>query len=207
MLLFRSKSGARRKETWNQTKYEYDEAVRRCYKWKTVTLALSGFQKFLAFNYPYGLKNERQPFVEDDVKFWGVVHERGQFSKHVRCEVKILPADAVDDYIGWIVLTHISMKRDNAPPEENALQLDVTLHDPISVLKTSLIDSLRDGALSGFRFMHIQLECPESTDEECEKALADIRAQGYAASRKILAVKIWPKIELQNAPKWAQLPE
>jgi len=81
------------------------------------------------------------------------------------------------------------MARDNTPREEQALQLDVTLFDSTSTLKTSLIDGLRDAALSGFRFMHIQLECPESTNEELDKALSDIRAQGYAYSRNILTVK------------------
>jgi hypothetical protein len=192
MFPFNRKSGAPPKEAWNQAKYDYEEAVRRCYKWRAVTLALCGFQKFLAFNSEYGLKNERKPFVEDDFQFWGVVHEQDQFSHHVRCQVKIHPATVGGpggEYIGWFVLTHLSMARDNTPREEQALQLDVTLFDSTSTLKTSLIDGLRDAALSGFRFMHIQLECPESTNEELDKALSDIRAQGYAYSRNILTVK------------------
>jgi hypothetical protein len=207
---FNRKSSAQPKDAWSPAKYEYEEAVRRCYKGKAATLALCGFQKFVAFNYEYGLKNERKPFVEDDFQFWVLVHEQGKCSKHVRCEVKIHPAivpaadvGVVGDYCGWFVLTHISLPRDKTPPEEQALLLDVTLYDPIS-LKTSLIDGLRDAALSGFRFMHIQLDCPESTNEECEKAVSDIRAQGYAYSRNIVAVRMWPKIELQNAPKFSR---
>ena len=134
----------------------------------------------MAFNFEYDLKNERKPFVEDDFQFWGVVHEKDQFSRHVRCEVKsqsaAAPGAVVGEYIGWLVLTHISMPRDNTLREEQALLLDVTLLDPTSMLKTSLIDGLRDAALSGSRFMHIQLECPESTNEELDKALSDIRA-------------------------------
>jgi len=210
MFLFNRKSGTQPKKAWNQAKYE--EAVRRCYEWKAVTLALCGFQKFKAFNFcGSSLQNEGKPSVEDNLQFWGVVHEEDQFSRHVRCEVKIQPAAVpgavVGEYIGWFVLTHISMPRvprDKTPREEQALLLDVKLLDPTSVLKTSLIDGLRDAALSGFRFMHIELECPESTNEELDKALSDIRAQGYAYSRNILAVKMWPKIELQSAPKWSR---
>jgi hypothetical protein len=208
MFPFNRKSGAQPREPWNQARADYEEAVQRCYKWKTVTLALSGFQKFLAFNFTYGREDERKPVIEDDFQFWGVVHELDQLSKHVRCEVKILPAakpaPVLADHIGSFVLTHFSMPRDKTPCEDQPLLLDVTLHDATSMWKTSLIDALRDAALSGFRFMRIELQCPESTNEECERALAEMRAQGYAYSRNILAVKMWPKIELQNAPKWSR---
>lgn len=204
MFLFNRKSGARSKDMWDQAKYDYQEAVQRCYKWKGVTLALCGFRKFVAFNFECGLKKERRPLVEDDWQCWGVVHEREEDAKHVRCEVKIFPGPGPDHYIGWFALTHFSCPKDKTPREKQALQLDVTLRDPTGILKTSLIDGLRDAALSGFRFMHIGLECLESTDEELEKALSDIRAQGYACSRNILAIKMWPKIELENSPKWAR---
>jgi hypothetical protein len=156
MFPFNRKSAAQAKEASSQTKYEYEDAVRRCYEWKAVTLALCGFQKFRAFNFvESSLQSERKPFVEDDYRFWGVVHEGDQFSKHVRCEVQIQPeADpgaAVGKYIGWFVLTHISMLRDKTLREEQTLLLNVTLRDPTSMLKTSLIDGLRDAALSGFR--------------------------------------------------------
>ena len=204
MLPFNRKSDAHRKETWDQAKYDYEEAVQRCYRWRGVTLALCEFRKFVAFNFEYGFKKERQPFREDDWQFSGVVHEQGQDAKHVRCEVKILPGVDGDGYIGSFILTHIGLLGDKTPREQQALLLDVTLHDPASVLKTSLIDGLRDAALSGLQFMHIDLECPESTNEEWETALAQIRAQGYACMRKVLSIKMWPKIELQNSPKWSR---
>ena len=204
MFPFNRKSGNQRKGAWDQAKYDYEEAVQRCYRWRGVALALCEFRKFVAFNFEYGLKKERQSFREDDWQFSGVVHEQGQDAKHVRCEVKIVPGSDADGYIGWFVLTHIGLPGDKTPREQQALLLDVTLRDPTSVLKTSLIDGLRDAALSGFRFVHIDLECPESTNEEFEKALSDIRAQGYACSRNILAIKMWPKIELENSPKWAR---
>jgi hypothetical protein len=117
----------------------------------------------------------------------------------------MFPAPIFEGYIGQLVLGRIDMAGDQTPFEDQALQLEVTLYDPTSMLKTTLIDSLRDAALSGLRFMHMGLECPESTDEQSEKALSDMRARGYAPVRQILAVKMWPKLELQNAPKWAQL--
>lgn len=204
MFPFNRKDRTQSKKVWNQVKSEYEEAIRRCYKWNTVTLALCGFQRFLAFNFKHGFAKERSPFVEDDFRFWGVVHEQDQFSKHVRCEIKIEPEASGDDHVGWFVLTHINVPGDRTPCEEQAVQLEVTLHDPTSMLKASLIDGLRDAALSGFRFMHIRFECPESTNEEFEQALSDMRAKGYSPTRKILAVKMGPKIELQNAPKWSR---
>jgi hypothetical protein len=207
MFPFNRKSGGQSKEAWNQAKADYEEAVRRCYNWKTVTLALCGFGKFVALNLECGLNKERKSVVEDDCKFWGVVHEQDKFSKHVRCEVKLLSAVVVDEYIGHFHLTHIDMPKAKTSRDEQALQLDVMLRDPTTMLKMSLIDGLRDAALSGFRFMHIQLECQDSTNEECEKALSDMRAQGCAYSRDILAVKTWPKIELQNAPEWSRREE
>lgn len=204
MFSFSRKARAQHKESWNQAKYEYEEAIRRCYQSNSVTLALCAFRRFLAFNFTYSNEEERKPFAEADFKLRGVVHEVGQFSKHIRCEVEILPARVFEGYIGECVLTHESMPGDKTPPEGKELQLDVTLRDPTGMLRTSLIDGLRDAALSGLRFMYLQLECPEATNGEFEKALSDMRAKGYASKRGILAIKMWPTIELRNAPGWAR---
>ncbi|HTV29817.1 MAG TPA: hypothetical protein VMF32_18760 [Xanthobacteraceae bacterium] len=198
MPFFVRKSKPPPREAWDQAKYEYEAAIQRCYQWKKVTLALCSVQKFLAFNF------KRKPFVETDYKFRGVVYEQGKFETHVQCEVEILPASTPEDHIGGFVLTHMSTVNDKTRREEQPLELSVTLRDSTSMLKASLIDGLRDAALSGFRFMHVELECVEITSEELEKAMSDMREQGYAAMRDILAVKMWPKIELQNAPAWAR---
>jgi hypothetical protein len=167
-------------------------------------VALCSFQKFLAFNFKYSSESERKPFVETDLKFRGVVHEQGQFETHVLCEVEVLPASISEGYIGGFVLAHMGMPNDKTRREEQSLELGVTLSDPTSMLKASLIDGLRDAALSGFRFMHVELECQEPTTQELEKALSDMRERGYAAKRDILSVKMWPKIELQHAPAWTR---
>jgi hypothetical protein len=140
-----------------------------------------------------------------------LVHEESQTSKHVRCEVDIVPTTSFEEFAGIFYLTHLladekthPLANDRVLPEDRAIELRVILHDPTSMLKTTLIESLRDAALSGLRFMHIELECLETTSEECEKALADMRSLGYASRRRIIAVKMWPKLELQNAPKWAR---
>jgi hypothetical protein len=205
MFFFTRKSRAQPKKLWNRAKFEYEEAIERCYKWKSVGLAVCGFRRFSAFNFIQSqLEGERKAFIDADFQLWGVVHEKSSSSKHVQCEVKIYPTTVVEDSIGWFVLAE-GLSGDKTPPENRAMQLNVTLLDPTSMLKTTLIDGLRDAALSSFRFMHIGLECPESTKEQSEKALSDMRAQGYASSRQILSVKMWPKLELQNAPKWARL--
>ena len=189
---------------WDQAKYEYEAGIQRCYQWKRVTLALCSFENFLAFNFKYSSESERKPFVETDFIFRGVVHEEGQFETHVRCAVKILPASIPQDYIGEFALGHVGMGNDKTRAEERSLELAVTLSDPTSMLKSSLIGGLRDAALSGFRFIHVALECQEPTKQELEKALSDMREKGYTAKRNILSVMMWPKIELQHAPAWAR---
>jgi hypothetical protein len=204
MLFFSRKSKALRKEGWDQAKYEYEKAIQVCYKWKSVTLALCSSQKFLAFNFRYSFESERKPFVETDLKFGGVVHARGFPERNVLCEVDVLPESNSGDYIGGFHLTHMGMDDDKKRREEQPIQLGVTLRDPTSMLKASLIDGLRDAALSGFRFMHIELECQEPTDQELEKALSDMRERGFTAARLVHSVKMWPKIELEHAPEWAR---
>ncbi len=191
------------KKAWDQTKYEYEEAIQRCYQ-RRVTLALCSFEKFLAFNFEHPSDIERTPFVESDLKFRGVVHEQGQFERPVLCEVEVLPKSISEDYIGSFVITHMGSTNDKKRLEENSLKLLVTLRDPTSMLKAHLIDGLRDAALSGFRFMHVELECQEPTNQGLEKVLSDMRERGYYAFRDILSVKMWPKIELQHAPAWAR---
>jgi hypothetical protein len=158
----------------------------------------------VAFNFESLSEGKRKPFVETDLTFRGVVHARGEFETHVPCEVEVRPASISGDYIGGFVLTHISMPNDKKRREEQSLELSVTLHDSTSMLKASLIDGLRDAALSGFQFMHVELECQEPTSQELEKALSDMRERGYAESRGILSVRMRPKIELQHAPAWAR---
>jgi hypothetical protein len=215
LSLFR-KSKFQTEETWNEAKFEYEDAIARCYKWKTVGLAICGFRKFCAFNFMQSrLEGVRRPFVDSftdcSLKLWGVVHEESQTSRHVRCEVDIVPTTRMEEFAGIFYLTHLladekthSLANDKQLPEDRVIQLRVILDDPTSMLKTTLIDSLRDAALSGLRFTHIEFECLETTSEECEKALADMRSLGYASRRRIIAVKMWPKLELQNAPKWAR---
>jgi hypothetical protein len=207
MFLITRKSRAQPKKSWNQVKYEYETAIERCYKSKSVGLAVCGFRKFSAFNFIDSpvVERKRKPFVDSGFKLWGVVHEESQTSRHVRCEVDIVPASSCEEYVGVLLLTHLLADEEKKLPEDRALMLQVSLYDSTSMLKTTLIDSLRDAALSGLRFIHIGLECPECTDEQSEKALSDMRTLGYASSRQILAVKMWPKLELQNAPKWARL--
>jgi hypothetical protein len=205
MFLFNRKSRAQPKESWNRVKFEYEAAIERCYKWKSVRLAVCGFRRFSAFNFIQSqLEGERKAFIDSDFQLWGVVHEESSPSKHIQCRVNIFPTTVFEDSIGWFVLEE-GLSGDKTPPENRALQLEVTLLDPTSMLNTTLIDSLRDAALSGFQFIHVGLECPESTSEQSEKALSDMRTQGYASRRQILAIKTWPKLELQNAPKWARL--
>jgi hypothetical protein len=216
MFSFFRRSQVKLKEPWNKAKCEYEEAILRCYKWETVGLAICGFRKFSAFNFIRRLEGERKPFVDSfpdcSLKLWGVVHEESQTSRHVRCEVDIVHTTRAEEFAGIFYLTHLladekthPLANDKKRPEDRAMELKVILHDPTSMLKATLIDSLRDAALSGFRFMHIALECPETSSEDCDKALADMPTLDYAPHRQILTVKMWPKIELQNAPKWARL--
>lgn len=204
MAFFRRKSKALAKNAWDQAKYDYEEAIERCYRWQSVTLALCSFEKFLAFNFKYVSESERKPFVETDIRFRGVVHQLGQFEKHVLCEVEVLPARISEDYIGEFWLEHTGGVNDKTRREEQSLELSVTLGDPTSMLKAALIDGLRDHALSRSRFMHIELECKESMNQGLEKALSDMRERGYAAKRDILSVKMRPKIELPHTPAWAR---
>jgi hypothetical protein len=206
MFFLKTKSGVQSAGSWDQAKSEYEGAIQRCYKWKIVPLALCGFQKFSAFNFKYRDEDPREPYIESDLKFYGVVHERSKFERHVQCEVEILNAPTTDDAIGYLALTHTSSgaHEDKSRPEEKNLELEVSLRDPGSTLKTSLIEGLRDAALSGLRFMRIELVCAEPTSEELDKAITDMREKGYGPRRDILAVKMWPSIELENSPQWAR---
>jgi hypothetical protein len=207
MFSFFRKSRFQTEETWNEAKFEYEEAILRCYKWRGVTLALCGFGRFSAFNFIDSplVERKREAFVDSDFKLWGVVHEESRTSRHVRCEVDIVPTTNFEEPLGVLSLTHL-LTEEKKPHEARAMHLHVNLHDHTSMLRTTLIDGLRDAALSGLRFMHIALECPEPTTEQCEKAVADMRSLDYATHRQILSVKMWPKLELQNAPGWARLP-
>jgi hypothetical protein len=225
------------KETWNQAKSEYEDAIRRCYAGKWVTLALCGFNRFTALNFKRYYEEERKPFVETDFQFWGVVDEERRFSKHVRCELENRPEPSSDDvfsfddlarspllvnpllgdrddlprpgrdFIGELSLTHLNAPGDQTPREAQRLLLHVALYDPTSMFRTSLTDGLRDAALSGFRFVHVRLECREATNDEFEKVLSDMRAMGFASTRYIRTAEMSPQVELPNAPEWAKREE
>jgi len=204
MPFFSRKSKNPPTKAWDQAKFEYEEAIQRCYRWNGVTLALCSFEKFQAFNFSYYGNDQRRPFIEGDTTFRGVVHEQFYNETHVLCEVMLQEASDGDDYIGSFRLTHTDIALQKARREEQPLELIVTLNDPTRKLKECLVEGLRDAALSGLRFMHIDLACREPTNQELDKALSDMRQKGYAASRDIISVKMWPKIELQNAPAWAR---
>ena len=88
--------------------------------------------------------------------------------------------------------------------EEQPFVVEVKIFDPTEILTATLIDALRDAALSGFRFIEVGLECHKTSKEDLDKAFSDMRNQGYAAPRNILSVRVWRKLELQNSPSWAR---
>ena len=203
MSFFSRKSKELSKNQWDQTKFEYENAIERCYKWEKVSLSLCSFEKFVAFNLHDVFSGERKPFLEKNYEFHGVVYEQGQSQRHVPCVVEVQPENKHKDYIGEFVLTHTILDKKRRR-EEQPLVLQATFFDPTARLTAALIDALRDAALSGFRFIEIGLECQETTKEVLDKAFSDMRGQGFAATRNILSVKMWPKIELQNSPSWAR---
>jgi hypothetical protein len=203
MFPFSRKSVTQPKKSWDQAKSDYEKAILRCYKRKKITLALCGFQKFQAFNFKPSYEVEHIPFHEADARFYGVVHERGPHQKLIKCNVTIDSEQKSDKHIGGFNMSHIIIPKDETRIEEQTLNLDVILNGQNSILLQSLINGLRDAALSGHRFMHIELECSESKDEECDKVISDMRTRGFASTRNVLWVKMWPSIQLQNAPEWS----
>jgi hypothetical protein len=212
---------SRKERTQSQRDYEYKNAVERCYRWHTVVLALCSSHKFVGFNVDYDAELSGQSrFDESAFKMYGVVHEHGAHEGHVPCEIEISETEASHDTIGILALTTTTLVArgwlapwlgkpiDHGKPiteEELDLCLGVRLHITRQ-LRLCLFDSLRDAALSGYGFMHIQLGCqpPEPTEEDVRMALSKIRECATGPTRTIVNLKMWPQLELQNSPTWAR---
>jgi hypothetical protein len=52
--------------------------------------------------------------------------------------------------------------------------------------------------------MQVGLECQKGGDEDVAAAMSKMLEQGYAPMRKIMGLKMWPKLELENSPPWAR---
>ncbi len=72
-----------------------------------------------------------------------------------------------------------------------------------SLYRAALLDNLRDAALSAAQFVHmgVGLLPPQGGGDG---AMADMHEKGYGPRREITELKMWPRIELPQAPEWAR---
>jgi hypothetical protein len=189
-----------------QQKDEYKNVFLRCYGLQQVILALCSSQKFIGYNFDYGSQiHETRPFVEDSFQMHGVLHEFSEGERHVPCEVEIYESEGGDETIGSLVMTTTNVGRDETRIKEENLDLVVLVKLYVtSQLRLQLFDGIRDAALSGSSFMHVELGCQKPTDEDVNIAMSEMREHRYGPVRKIRQLKMWPKIELRNSPKWAR---
>jgi hypothetical protein len=193
-------------ELYDQAKSDYEEALTRCYGYENLTLALCSFSRFMGFNPEDFPTPQDTQWTSEQGEFGGVVHEPPGCNRHIRCDLQLGRQRRAGD-LGHFVLTHVnSVNTTNKPirREEQELYLQAALYDDPPVFHDALLHNLRDAAISGFRFIHLELLCTKPSDRDVASAAAMVRERGYGPHRRILHLKMWPQVELGNAPAWAR---
>jgi hypothetical protein len=199
---------------FEEVKAAYESDIKRCYGDATVTVALSRFSGFMGFNLGRSMVGDRADsdaeVVSSDHEMRGIVHEFSALERHIACKIRFADSSRDDGSIGWMNLCHISLsnrltKKRESRPEEHGLLLEIVLYDAGAKYREALVSNLRDAALSGFRFMHVAVGSDKVSEENFSLAMSELRERGYGPTRQIRNLKLWPTLELQNAPKWAQM--
>jgi hypothetical protein len=205
--MFGSKDEHKNRE---RNKFEYESAVSKCYKFDRVTLALNGLNFTSGFNVEAGVVNRTYHEVyDDDFVMHGILAEYRQNERRVRCSLKLLDsANDCQEIIGEVSLTHGHFNEAEfaaADRDQRDLLLLAFLNDPTKKYRMLLHTYLRDAAISGFRFMHVALDCtPSEKDEEERSPVEQLREDGYGPVRRIKALRTTPTLILPNTPIWAR---
>ena len=77
--------------------------------------------------------------------------------------------------------------------------LDVKIYDPEKKYRYVTYDAMRDAAISGNRFFHLEIEtdCVDETE-----AIRSMGEKGYGPQLRIHHLRMFPEIILPNAPTW-----
>jgi hypothetical protein len=193
---------------FDEAKWAYERDIRRCYGEPFVTLALCWVSHPVQFR--------RRGRTEDDAgaifpgsEMGGILTQYGA-DRVLPCYVTFQKSDGDDGSIGQLTLFRVSLshgftKKKELRPEEQSLVLHVVLYDAAAKYREALDRSLRDAALSGLRFIHVVVGCDNLTEENLALAISDMRESDMrerkkGPTRRILELKVWQNLELQNSP-------
>jgi hypothetical protein len=194
----------------------YELAVNRCYPRppdeKRPKLELEFFRlsccnrfnskKVLTFS------GERDYLRECSFQLYGIVGGWIGESAQVPVQLEVVPQvpRAGEVEIGGYSLTHrgfTATEGDKLKACKRPMQLDITLYDPEKLYESALRDAMRDAAISGQRFLHVELRELTIDPEETKSPLDLMIERGYGPYCGFKEVALWPEITLRNAPSWA----
>ena len=95
--------------------------------------------------------------------------------------------------------THIRTLSERERIEDRPLTLEVKLHDPERKYRHIAYNAMRDAAISGNRFMHLEIKTDRVDETE---AIRSLQEKGYGPPQRIYHLRFFPQIILPNAPSW-----
>lgn len=188
-----------------ETQRSFEKAVQKIYGRERITLALAEIHHFEGYNVKLHGRDISGP---SQFEMLGVVHEHPNDTR-IFCHLNFVDdfdtsTTRSEDSIGQCVLTSgvdDSASARGVDRQEKEHILDVTIFDRALIRWQRAIEIFRDAAVSNFRFVHFELVTEEGGTVEA--ATSEYQSKGYGPTKAILALKMWPKIVLPNAPNWA----
>ena len=141
--------GTERKRTFGVQFESSDEFGR-------IRLALARASYFVGYNVTTA-PGEKALESATEFNFAGVLHEEGSGGSHVPCDVEFNDARADDGIMGQCVLTFETLSQ-RERIEERPLTLEVKIYDTERKYRHIAYDAMRDAAISGNRFMHLEIK-------------------------------------------------
>ncbi len=187
------------KGTWDQKKADFESMIRTVYSGERIRLALARIKYFVGYNVRLDLDDS---VLESPSAFRlsGVLHEEGSRERpHVHCDLEFDDAEAEDCIIGGCVLTAYETLKKTERIEERPMMLDIRIHDPEKKYRYIAYDAMRDAAISGNRFFHVEIKTDRIDETE---AIRSISEKGYGPRIRIHHLRMFPGIILPNAPTW-----
>jgi hypothetical protein len=187
----------KQKPAWDQKNVDFHFAIRNVYEYGLIRLALARASYFVGHNVTVGEKALETTTFD----FTGVVHEEGLQESHISCDVEFNDAPVDNGAIGQCVLSELSSHgpSNRERIEKRPLMLQVTLFDPDRTCRLFAYNAMRDAAISGKRFMHLEIKTDRVDEAE---AIRSLREKGYGPPQRIHHLRFFSEIILPNAPSW-----
>ncbi len=212
MFWNKSRRDARVARAMERERRHFEHELRRILQNRRLTLALARMTREKQFTF----KNEMGGGPDTEIlrrprsalEFFGVVHEESgraewqKLGKWIHATLMV-GGRMQSPNLGWATFSARAASRDDEVPAHRLnrqLSFEVVIGDDQDEIQTALVDALRDKAISGDPFIHVEIELAQLDADGALREL--VEGKGYVETQ-VRSLSLVHEITLHRASTWA----